>query len=86
MVSEKNIFLGFSHYNHMGAIRCPGNQSSYLIWSEKILQPFPLPNGALDKIWLQSVHWLRRYSCLKMLTLIHIDTQTQRRRIDWYTI
>ena len=28
MVSEKKIFLGFPHYNPMGAIRCHGNQSS----------------------------------------------------------
>ena len=33
MVSEK-IFLGFPHYNPMGAIRCHGNQSSILIWPE----------------------------------------------------
>ena len=27
MVSEKKIFLGFPHYNPMGAIRCHGHQS-----------------------------------------------------------
>ena len=34
MVSEKKIFLGFPHYNPMGAIRCHGNQNSNLIWPE----------------------------------------------------
>ena len=37
----------FTHYNPMGAICCHGNQSSDL------MQPFPHPNDASDKIWLQ---------------------------------
>ena len=56
---EKKIFFSFSHYNPMGAIHCHVNQSSNLICPENILQPSPLPNDALDKIWLQSAHWLR---------------------------
>ena len=32
MVSEKKIFLCLLHYNHMGAIRRHGNQSSNPNW------------------------------------------------------
>ena len=32
------------------------------------MQPFPHPNDASDKIWLQSACWSRRYSCLKVWT------------------
>ena len=31
------------------------------------MQLFPPPNDASDKIWLWSVHWLKRYACLKLL-------------------
>ena len=49
--------------------------------ARNILQPFPLPNDASEKNWLQSAHWLRRYSCLKMLTHRHTDTQTTGRLV-----
>ena len=32
VVSEKKIFLCFSHFKFMGAIRCHGNQSSDPTW------------------------------------------------------
>ena len=35
---------------------------------QNLMQPFPHPNDASDKIWLQSACWLRRYSCLKVWT------------------
>ena len=47
------------------------------------------PMGAIkraDKISLRLAHWLRRYSSLKMFTDTHTARQTDRRRIDWYTI
>ena len=47
----------FSYYNPMGAIGCHGHQSSV----QNLMHPFPLPNTASDKIWLQLDHWLRRY-------------------------
>ena len=40
----------FSHYNSMGAIRCHGNQSSNPIWPKNLLQLFPHPSDASDKI------------------------------------
>ena len=46
--------------------------------AKNLMQPFPNPNDASDKIWLQSACWLWRYSCLKVWT--------HRRRLDWYTI
>ena len=36
--------------------------------AKNLMQPFPHPNDASDKIWLQSACWLRRYSCLKEWT------------------
>ena len=45
VVSEKKIFLCFSHCKSMGAICCHGNQSSDPTW-----QPFPFLNNALDQI------------------------------------
>ena len=56
----------FPHYNPMGAIRCHGHQSSDLV--QNLMQPFPLPNDASDKIWLRSAHGSQRYSCLKVWT------------------
>ena len=54
------------------------------------MQPFPHPNDVSDKISLGLVHWLRRYSSLKMFIDTHADTQTDtethRRQLDWYTI
>ena len=54
----------FPHYNPMGAICCHGNQSSDL--DKNLMQPFPHPNDASDKIWLQLAFWLQRYTCLKV--------------------
>ena len=31
------------------------------------MQPFPHPNDASDKIWLQSASWPLTYSCFKMV-------------------
>ena len=48
---EKTWWRPFPHYNPMGAICCHGNQ----FWSDlhqNLMQPFPHPNGASDKIWL----------------------------------
>ena len=58
--AEKMWWRPFPHYNPMGAI-----------WSDlhqNLMQPFPHPNDASDKIWLQSACWSRRYSCLKVWT------------------
>ena len=60
----------FTYHNPMGAICCHGNQSSDL------MQPFPHPNDASDKMWLQLAFWLRRYTCLKVLTHTQTDGQT----------
>ena len=52
VVSEKKIFICFSHCKSMGAICCHGNQSSDPTLPKTFLiQPFPLLNDALDKIW-----------------------------------
>ena len=76
----------FLHYIPMGAIGCHGHQSSDPIWSKTfcILSPYPM----MLLIRLRLAHWLRRYSSLKMFTDRHTDThrQTDRRRLDWYTI
>ena len=40
-------------------------------WSDlhqNLMQPFPHPNDASDKIWLESACLSRRYSCLKVWT------------------
>ena len=36
--------------------------------AQNLMQPFPHPNDASDKIWLQSVCWFQRYSCLNVWT------------------
>ena len=54
--------------------------------AENITQPFPQFSNASDKIWLRLAHWLRRYSCLKVLTHGRTDAHTDGRRLDWYTI
>ena len=71
----------FPHYNSMGAIRCHGHQSSDPIWPKTYCSLSPTPM-LVQIISLRLAHWLRRYSSLKMFT----DTQTHRRRLDWYTI
>ena len=77
----------FLHYNPMGAIRCHGNQSSYSPWLKNLMQPFPHPNDASDKIWLRSAHWPQRYSCLKMWTHRLTDRHTQTTvRLVYYKI
>ena len=55
----------FPNYNHMGAIRCHGNQSSNPTWS-KPNAINPPPKDGSDKIWLNSACWLWRYLCLKV--------------------
>ena len=49
----------FSHYNPMGAISCHGNQFQSDL-AQNLMQPFPHPNDASDKIWLPSAHWSPR--------------------------
>ena len=54
--SRENVATHFPHYNPMGAICCHGNQ----FWSDlaqNLMQAFPHPNDASDKIWLQSAPW-----------------------------
>ena len=43
------------------------------------MQPFPHPNDASDKIWLQSACWSRRYSCLKVWTHARTHGRTDTR-------
>ena len=50
----------------MGAICCHANQSSDPNYPQNSL--FPQPNDDSDKIWLRSVLWSQRYSCLKKFT------------------
>ena len=54
--------------------------------AKNLMQPFPHPNDGSYKISLRLANWLRRYSSLKMSTDTQPDTQTDRRRLDWYTI
>ena len=61
----------FPHYNPMGAVFVSSN---------------PHPNNSSDKIWLNSVCWLRRYSCLCEQTNRQTNRLTDRRRLDGYTI
>ena len=44
--------------------------------AQNLMQPFPHPNDGSDKISLRVVHWLRRYSSLKMFTDTHTHTHT----------
>ena len=41
--------------------------------AQNLIQPFPYPNDASDKILLRSVSWLQRYSNMKVLTDARID-------------
>ena len=50
--------------------------------TQNLMQPYPNPNDASDKIWLNSACRLRRYSCLKVLTDTQPNRQTYRRRLD----
>ena len=47
--------------------------------AQNLMQPFPHLNDASDKIWLQSAHWLRRYSCLKVWADARTDGRTPAR-------
>ena len=60
----------------------PWEPESWSDLAKKLKQSFLYPNGASDKIWLWSPHWLRRYSCLSVNT----HTHTRARRLDGYTI
>ena len=57
---------------------------SYLV--QNLTQSTPYPRDASDKICLNSACRLRRYLCLKAWTDRLTDRQTNRRRLDWYTL
>ena len=65
-----------SLYNPMGAICCHGNLKVCSDLDKNLMQPFPHPNDASDKIWLQLAFWLLRYTCLEVLTHRHTDVPT----------
>ena len=57
VISEKKIFLCFSHCKSMGAICCHGNQSSYPTWPKTYCNLSPTPMMLLIKFdcnWLTS--------------------------------
>ena len=77
------VFTTFSPLYPYGSYRLPWKPEFFPDLAQNLMQPFPHPNDASDKIWLRSAYWLRRNSCLKMFTDRQIDDG---RRLDWYTI
>ena len=71
MVSDKNIFLCFPFVSQRKLY--VAMEIRVLILSGPKPNAFPHPNDASDKVWLLSVCWLRRYSCLKVWTDGHTD-------------
>ena len=65
----------FPHYNlkGYGSYPLPWKPEFQSDLAQNLMQPFPHPNDASDKIWLRLAHWLQRYSSLKMFT----DTDRQ---------
>ena len=61
-VTEKTRAHRFAHYM---SFCCHGNQ----FWSDlpqNLMQPFPHPKDATDKIWLKLANWSWRYKCSKV--------------------
>ena len=69
----------FPHYNPFGSYLLPWKPEFQPYLVQNLMQSIPHPNDGSDKIWLRLVHWLRRYSSLKMFT----HGRTHGRRIDW---
>ena len=65
----------FPRYNSMGAICCHGNEISDPIWPKILMQPFPHPNDASDKIWLQSAGPLAAEIFMFERVMGHTNTQ-----------
>ena len=78
MVSEKKIFYVFPIITLW--------ELSIADLAQNLTQSIPHPNGASGKIWLRAVHWLWRYSCLKVWTDACTDGRTDGRWLEWYTI
>ena len=65
--TENIVNFLFSHYKPMGILSCHSNQGSYPTGIKNIFS-FPLPIGAICRIWKESASRLQRRCHLKMLT------------------
>ena len=57
----------FPHYKSMGPWK-PEFWSNLL---QNLMQPFPHPNDATNKIWSRLTNWLQRHSCSKVWNFRH---------------
>ena len=67
-VTEKMRGHRFAHYMSMEAFCCHGNHSFDPICPQNLMEPFPYPKDASDKIWLKLVNWSWRCNCSKVWT------------------
>ena len=75
------VFTTFSPLLPYGSYPLPWKPEFQSDLVQNLMQPFPHPNDASDKIWLRSVHWSQSYSCLKVWTHILTATQTPARLV-----
>ena len=78
-MKELECSQDFSHYKPYGSYLLPWKPEFQSDLAQNLMQPFPHPNDASVKIWLQSADWLRRYSCLEVWMDGRTDTQTDAR-------
>ena len=58
---DARVLTRFSSLLPYGSYPLPWKPEYQSDLTKNLMQPFPHPNDALDKIWLQSVHWSQRY-------------------------
>ena len=68
-----SVFTTLSPLKPYGSYPLPWTPEFRSDLAQNLMQPFPHPIDGSDKISLQLVHWLRRYSSLKMFTHTHTD-------------
>ena len=82
---REKVETPFSPLQPYGRFLLPWKPEFWSDLIQNIIQPFPQPNDASDKIWFRSTDWFQRYSCLKVWTHGRMDGRTDERRLDWYT-
>ena len=69
--TEKRWRHHFPHYKSMGGFLLPWKPEFWSNLPKNLMQPFPHPNDATNKIWSRLAKWLQRYSSSKVQNFHH---------------